>query len=316
MRRGKRGGTTVFERIRDVNGRSKKYGGIGAVRHSHLRMETGGGGEQAWRQYRRKGGELRFLSGMVLSLLIVILSVRLPIEVTGSQPEFRFKLREGLEHAWHELPPVTEQISVTEIQTARKITKEEEEQPSEVEQTTSIQRVANPEEIASLLPSETIPDIEESTGTQEANSHMEQGNLITRAVETLSKSIKAVESAAFAHGRIRNLWNQRLDVSRVLPYLDEPLIDKDPVITYIYIDYPAEAEAQRIMGRVVLSFVVETDGRAYDIRVERSVHPILDSAAVDGVLSAYFKPGRLNGIPVPARIRLAIRFEFARAAWG
>ena len=49
---------------------------------------------------------------------------------------------------------------------------------------------------------------------------------------------------------------------------------------YIHIEYPPEAVARSIEGRLLLSFFVDTEGRPQDIEVMKSLHPLCDSAAV------------------------------------
>lgn len=73
--------------------------------------------------------------------------------------------------------------------------------------------------------------------------------------------------------------------------------------------YPAAAEANRIQGRVVVSFVVGTDGKVGRETVTESVHPLLDAEAlrVVGLLSG-FTPGRKGGRPVKTWFVLPVRF--------
>lgn len=46
------------------------------------------------------------------------------------------------------------------------------------------------------------------------------------------------------------------------------------------IKYPVECEKQGIQGRVVLLIVIDKDGSVTDIKVAKSVHPLLDAEAV------------------------------------
>lgn len=73
--------------------------------------------------------------------------------------------------------------------------------------------------------------------------------------------------------------------------------------------YPAAAEANRIQGRVVVSFVVGTDGKVGRATVTEPVHPLLDAEAlrVVGLLSG-FTPGRKGGRPVKTWFVLPVRF--------
>ena len=80
---------------------------------------------------------------------------------------------------------------------------------------------------------------------------------------------------------------------------------------YLNIDYPKEARAQGIEGRLELEFLVEPDGSVRDIEVVKSLHPLCDSAAVDGVRSVDFIPAQVDGDPIPIRLRLPVRFTIS-----
>lgn len=78
---------------------------------------------------------------------------------------------------------------------------------------------------------------------------------------------------------------------------------------YLNIDYPEEAREAGIQGRLLLSFVVETTGRATEIRVEESLHPLCDSAAVAALERSRFIAGMQDGRKVPVRMRLPVLFQ-------
>jgi len=80
---------------------------------------------------------------------------------------------------------------------------------------------------------------------------------------------------------------------------------------YLNIDYPAKARRKGIEGRLTLTFTVETDGSVSDIAVAESLHPLCDSAAVEGLRAVEFVPAKHNGKPIPIRLELPIRFELA-----
>ena len=50
------------------------------------------------------------------------------------------------------------------------------------------------------------------------------------------------------------------------------------------IKYPAEAQKNKIEGRVIVGFVVDKKGRVVNPMVERSVHPLLDAEALRVIL--------------------------------
>ena len=74
--------------------------------------------------------------------------------------------------------------------------------------------------------------------------------------------------------------------------------------------YPAVAMEQGIQGRVVTQFVVEKDGSITDVKLVRSLDPMLDKEAVRLVKSMpKWTPGKLNGSPVRAKCILPISFR-------
>ncbi len=75
------------------------------------------------------------------------------------------------------------------------------------------------------------------------------------------------------------------------------------------VKYPAEAKANKVQGKVFLSFIVETDGELSDIKVDRKLGSGTDEEAIR-VLKASPKwtPGMLNGKPVRVKYNIPITF--------
>lgn len=75
-------------------------------------------------------------------------------------------------------------------------------------------------------------------------------------------------------------------------------------------EYPKEAYAKGIQGRVTCSFVVNADGSIGHISVLRGVEPSLNQEAIR-VLSEMprWTPGKLNGKSVPTRVVRAVPFR-------
>lgn len=82
---------------------------------------------------------------------------------------------------------------------------------------------------------------------------------------------------------------------------------------YINIQYPEEAVLKGIEGRLLLRFVVDTEGRPTDISVRKSLHPLCDSAAVRALRATTFVAGSQNGKKVPVRMHLPVRFRLVEA---
>ena len=74
--------------------------------------------------------------------------------------------------------------------------------------------------------------------------------------------------------------------------------------------YPEQSAKNSIQGRVVVSFIVEKDGRLTNIQVEKSVAPELDAEAVR-VISAMPKwsPGKQKDKKVRARVNQPVIFR-------
>lgn len=76
------------------------------------------------------------------------------------------------------------------------------------------------------------------------------------------------------------------------------------------VKYPVQAQENGVQGRVIVSFVVGTDGRIDEAEVVRSVDPYLDREALRVVKSMpRWIPGRQNGECVRVRYNIPIAFR-------
>ncbi len=73
--------------------------------------------------------------------------------------------------------------------------------------------------------------------------------------------------------------------------------------------YPQEAKDSRLQGVVGLSLVVNKQGRAETIRVEKSLDPGLDQAAIDAIRKWTFQPATKDGKPVVVRAKIEVNFR-------
>lgn len=74
--------------------------------------------------------------------------------------------------------------------------------------------------------------------------------------------------------------------------------------------YPAVARENGVQGRVIVSFVVETDGSISDVKIARAADPSLDHAAWTLVKNMpKWKPGKVNGKAVRARMTIPVVFR-------
>ena len=75
-------------------------------------------------------------------------------------------------------------------------------------------------------------------------------------------------------------------------------------------DYPIPSLRRREEGIVLLNVVVQADGTAAAISLNRSCgHPLLDRAALDAVRRWTFEPARAAGLPVSSLAVIPVRFS-------
>lgn len=91
---------------------------------------------------------------------------------------------------------------------------------------------------------------------------------------------------------------------------------RDEVIKFLInnLEYPSECVKQKIEGRVIVSFIVDKDdGSLQDIKVVKSVHPLLDEEAMRVVsIMPNWTPGYFNGNPVSVRYMLPVTFKSSK----
>lgn len=76
--------------------------------------------------------------------------------------------------------------------------------------------------------------------------------------------------------------------------------------------YPTIAQEQGIQGLVSIKFVIEKDGSIGETKVEKSLSPECDKAAISAIKKLKkFVPGKQNGKPVRVWYRLPIRFRLS-----
>lgn len=77
------------------------------------------------------------------------------------------------------------------------------------------------------------------------------------------------------------------------------------------IRYPEEARKMNIQGKVVVRFVVTSEGTIKEVSVVNGVHPLIDAEAIRVVkMLPLFSPGRSNGKPVDVWYAIPINFRF------
>ena len=74
--------------------------------------------------------------------------------------------------------------------------------------------------------------------------------------------------------------------------------------------YPEDAAKQKVEGRVMVQFVVETDGSVADVHVAKQVFPSLDAEAIRVVQAMpKWMPGKDKGKVVRVKYNLPIVFR-------
>ena len=74
-------------------------------------------------------------------------------------------------------------------------------------------------------------------------------------------------------------------------------------------EFSEEARKAKYQGTVVLWLVVGSDGRAHDIRVQRSLGMGLDDMAIEAINQWRFEPGRKEGVPVAVQVNVEVNFR-------
>lgn len=84
---------------------------------------------------------------------------------------------------------------------------------------------------------------------------------------------------------------------------------KPELLQFIAPEYPREARADSVSGRVVVKVLVLIDGTVGEASVLEGVDPRLDAAALAAARQTLWEPARQRGIPVQAWMALPYNFE-------
>ena len=94
--------------------------------------------------------------------------------------------------------------------------------------------------------------------------------------------------------------------------MSEGTVDTKPrVVSRSPMQYPASAMKKRIKGYVVVNLLIDTDGSIEAAKVLQSSPPgVFDAAALSGIRSWRFAPGKYKGRPVKVWAKQKVRFDF------
>lgn len=142
---------------------------------------------------------------------------------------------------------------------------------------------------------------------QAVEAHLSSG--FKQLIDFSTRQAEAVRASSGAGGKVFDVCEQM------------PQFPGGNVALFEYlssnIEYPAECEANGIQGRVILTFIVETDGSLSNINVAKSVHPLLDDEAIRVIKSTpKWTPGKQNGKAVRVKYTVPVMFSLQRKASG
>jgi periplasmic protein TonB len=81
------------------------------------------------------------------------------------------------------------------------------------------------------------------------------------------------------------------------------------VLSKVDPEYSEEARKAKYSGSVMLSIVVNTDGKAEDVHVVKSLGMGLDEKAIEAVMKWRFLPGKNKGVPVKVKAQIEVNFR-------
>jgi periplasmic protein TonB len=77
--------------------------------------------------------------------------------------------------------------------------------------------------------------------------------------------------------------------------------------------YPQSALGGDIFGTVQLRFTIDKNGKVSDVQIDRGIHPLIDQAAADAVMSSpKWRAARINGNPVKVCYIIPIKFSILK----
>jgi TonB family protein len=80
----------------------------------------------------------------------------------------------------------------------------------------------------------------------------------------------------------------------------------------LMVKYPASAIKDSMEGQVLIELEISEQGKVMSARVKRGVRADLDSAAVQAMRKADFKPALYQSKPVAVKVTVPIMFKLAK----
>lgn len=140
-------------------------------------------------------------------------------------------------------------------------------------------------------------------------SHLASSFIVASTLATFSLSAQTPDCGGAQHSRVVTVKVYDYDNVEEQPSFPGGQCELIRFINRIR-RYPSAAYYDGVQGRVLVSFVVNTDGTLSHVRVVRGVEESLDQEAlrVVGQMPAW-KPGRIDDHPVPTHCLLPIPFR-------
>jgi TonB family protein len=93
--------------------------------------------------------------------------------------------------------------------------------------------------------------------------------------------------------------------------VSEPGVKAPKVVYKVDPNYTPEARDAKIEGTVVVDVEVHPDGKAHNLKVERTLDPGLDQRALDAISAWRFQPATKNGKPIAVKATIEINFKLS-----
>jgi TonB family protein len=77
-------------------------------------------------------------------------------------------------------------------------------------------------------------------------------------------------------------------------------------------DYPAEARASRLEGKVILNVLIGKDGHVENVSVITATSPLFVESSLNAVQQWVYKPTLLNGEPVSVSTTVTLSYSLTQ----
>ncbi len=78
------------------------------------------------------------------------------------------------------------------------------------------------------------------------------------------------------------------------------------------IEYPEQAKKMKLEGTVFVEIDIDSTGNVCALRIVKSINKIFNQAAIDAAKNFKFKPAKIGGKPISARIVWPVKFNLPR----